>query len=118
MELDNKILSIFTLILNKNSHGNQDILNLYKILDDTNLFLKVISRFEGRTVKFPTVKEIEDSLTTALVYYYREQGMSWSEIKTILPVDFSPEGYSMKIKSLNSWILKSIKEIAEYDEKK
>ena len=115
--LDNRILSIFTLILNKNSHGNKDIKTLYELVDDMETFLKIIARFSGRKVQFPTVKEVEESLTTALIYFYREQGYTWKEIRAIMPVDFSPEGYSMKIKSLNSFILKSLKEIMKEDNK-
>lgn len=115
--LDNRILSIFTLILNKNSHGNQDILNLYKIVDDMDVFMKILGRFSGRTVKFPTIKEVEDALTTALIYYYREQGMSWKEIQAIMPVEFSSTGYSMKIKSLNSFILKSLSDVMKQEGK-
>lgn len=113
--LDNRILSIFTLLLNKNSHGNEDILNLYRIVDDMDTFLKIIGRFGGRTIKFPTTKEIEENLTLALVYYYREQGYTWAEIQSIVPVKFSPEGYSMKIKSLNSFILRSLKQVMQED---
>ena len=116
-ELDNRILSIFTLILNKNSHGNKDMRNLYDLVDDMETFLKIITRFSGRKVQFPTVKEVEESLTTALIYFYREQGYTWKEIRAIMPVDFSPEGYSMKIKSLNSFILKSLKEVMKEDNK-
>lgn len=115
--LDNRILSIFTLILNKNSHGNKDIKTLYELVDDMETFLKIIARFSGRKVQFPTVKEVEESLTTALIYFYREQGYTWKEIRAIMPVDFSPEGYSMKIKSLNSFILKSLKEVMKEDNK-
>lgn len=117
-ELDNKILSIFSLILNKDTHGNQDILNLYNIVDDIDVFLKIIARFSGRRIQFPTVKEVEEALTLALIYYYREQGMNWKEIQAIMPVKFSPTGYSMKIKSLNSFILKSLKEVMKEDKKK
>lgn len=117
-DLDNRIISLFTLILNKDSHGNEDIKNLYTIVDDMEVFLKIIARFSGRKVQFPTIKEMEEALTTALVYNYREQGMSWKEIQAIMPVDFSPTGYSMKIKSLNSYILKSLKKVMEEDKKK
>lgn len=116
-DLDNRIVSIFTLLLNKNSHGNCDMRNLYELVDDMDTFLKIVSRFNGRKVQFPTLKEVEDSLTTALVYYYREQGYTWKEIRAIMPVSFSPEGYSMKIKSLNSFILKSLKETMKEDDK-
>lgn len=113
--LDNRILSIFTLILNKDSHGNKDLLTLYESVDDLDTFLRVLGRFSGRRVQFPTVKEVEEALTLALIYYYREQGMDWKEIQAIMPVKFSPTGYAMKIKSLNSFILKSLKEIMKED---
>lgn len=116
-ELDNRILSIFTLILNKNSHGNKDMRNLYDLVGDMDTFLKIIARFSGRKIQFPTLKEVEEALTMSLVYYYREQGYTWKEIRAIMPVDFSPEGYSMKIKSLNSFILKSLKEVMKEDNK-
>lgn len=115
--LDNRVLSIFTLLLNKNSHGNRDMRTLYDLVDDIDVFLKILARFNGRRVQFPTLKEVEDSLTTALIYYYREQGYTWKEIRAVMPVDFSPEGYSMKIKSLNSFILKSLKEVMHEDSK-
>lgn len=113
---EDKVMSVFSLILNKDTHGNQDILNLYNMVDDMELFLRIVSRFSGRRVQFPTLKEIEDALTLALVYTYREQGMSWKEIQALMPVDFSPMGYSMKIKSLNSFILRSLKEAVKEDD--
>lgn len=116
-DIDNKILNLFSLILGKNSHGNQDIVNLYRDIEDHETFLKVVGRFSGRTVKFPTTKEIEEAMVLAMVYYYREQGLSWKEIQAILPVEFSPTGYSMKIKALNSFILKSLKKVMN-DEKR
>lgn len=115
-ELDNRILSIFSLLLNKNTHGNQDILNLYHAIDDWDVFLKIMGLFSGRTVKFPTLAEIEDSLLTALIYFYRESGYTWEEIRAIVPEDFSPAGYSMKLKSLNSFILKSISKIMKEEQ--
>lgn len=110
-DTENKILNLFSLILGKNAHGNQDISNLYRDIGDHEKFLKVVSRFGGRTIKFPTVKEIEEAMTLAMIYYYREQGMSWKEIQTILPVEFSPTGYSMKIKALNSYILRALQKV-------
>lgn len=109
---DGKILSLFSIILQKNSHGNQDLLNLYSDIGDFDIFLKVISRFSGRSVKFPTGKEIEDALSLALAYYYHEEeGRSWEEIRKLIPYDTSPLSYNARFNSLNDYIKKKIAEV-------
>lgn len=109
---DGKILSLFSLILQKNSHGNQDILNLYRDIDDLDTFLKILGRFSGRTVKFPTIREVEDAMTLAFAYYYHEeQGMSWSEVRKAIPNDVSPISYNARINALNKYIRKAMADV-------
>ena len=111
------IMPLFNLILTDTTHGNKDILNLYKILPDMETFVKVLKLFNGRKVKFPTEKEINDSMVLALVYYYRyEKGLAWDEVRELVPYEFNPVGYSAKIAGFNVQLKKKIKRLLELDD--
>ena len=106
---DSRILSLFNLMLSDSTHGNKDILNLYRVLPDMESFVKVVKLFSGRRVKFPTESEIDECMTLALVYYYRyEKKLSWEEVKKLIPREFSPMGYSAKIAGFNVQLKKKI----------
>ena len=108
------IMSLFNLILTDTTHGNKDILNLYKIIPDLETFVKVIKLFSGRKVKFPTEDEINECMTLALIYYYRyEKKLSWEEVRELVPQEFSPMGYSAKIAGFNVQLKKKINKLME-----
>lgn len=114
---DSRIMSLFNLILSDTTHGNKDILNLYRILPNMEDFVKVIKLFSGRKVKFPTEQEIDECMTLSLIYYYRyEKKLDWEDIRKIIPKEFSPMGYSAKIAGFNVQLKKKIDRLMEYSD--
>ena len=113
-EDDKYILSLFNLILSDTTHGNKDILNLYRVLDNMEQFIKVIKLFSGRKVKFPTEAEIDECMVLSLVYYYRyEKGLGWDEIKQMIPHEINATGYASKIAGFNVQLKKKIDKLLE-----
>lgn len=102
-----RILSL--LILDRNMSDN--MVQLYDLVGiDT--FLLVCSLFEKKKVEFPSREELRDLVVTAVLYYYREvKQMDWSEIKDILPFDFSPISYSFKIRNFEESMQNRMREI-------
>lgn len=109
---NDRIMNLFSIILNQNTHGNRDMINLFNVLgQDVELFSKVVTLFDGRRVRFPEKSEIEESMVLALIYHYRyEEKMEWDAIRKIIPFDFSPMEYAMKIKGLNKFISKQLED--------
>ena len=106
----NVILEALTIILYQNQK-NTDLVELYKLIGIDG-FVKVISLFEDRTVKFPSSGEVKESLILALCYYYREiKGLSWPEIRAKLPFEISPHSYGIRIKSLNRFVRKKLEQL-------
>jgi hypothetical protein len=90
--------------------NNRDFQDLYHVLGLEG-FVRVMSLFEGRSIRFPSRKNVNDMILTALLFHYREiEGMSWSEIKERVPFDFSPISYSTKIKKMNSYMISQLEE--------
>lgn len=111
---DKRVLSLFNLILSDSTHNNKDILNLYKICSNLEQFVKIIKLFSGRKVKFPTEEEINESMILSLVYYYKyEKGMSWEEVKKLIPYEFNSIGYAAKIAGFNVQLKKKINKLME-----
>lgn len=108
------IMPLFNLILMDKTHDNKDILNLYKILPDMETFVKVLKLFSGRKIKFPSEEEINESMTLALVYYFRyEKGNSWEEVRKLIPGEFNSVGYAAKISGFNVQLKKKINRLME-----
>jgi hypothetical protein len=107
-----RILSL--LILDRNMSDN--MVQLYDLVGiDT--FLLVCSLFEKKKVEFPSREELRDLVVTAVLYYYREvKQMDWSEIKDILPFDFSPISYSFKIRNFEESMQNRMREILSGDD--
>lgn len=59
-----------SMVIYNNVH-NTDIAKLYSAVD-LETFLLIVNLFEGRTLEFPTKKELRDSIELALFYYYKE----------------------------------------------
>lgn len=104
------ILECVSLII-YSTINNTDIVELYRLLDLAD-FVKVISLFDGRTVKFPTKTELRSSLLLAVLYYYREiLNMDWDEIKEEFPFEISSISYGIQIKNLNNFIKQKMYEM-------
>jgi len=106
------LFRIISLVLFQDQN-HMEILSLYKATDlDT--FLKIITLFDNKTIKFPKKKELKDSLTLALCYYYREvEHMSWEEIKALLPFEISSISYGIRIRNMNKALRAQIEDLFE-----
>ena len=106
------LLKILNILIYKNVRDTT-LLDLFRLLgNDYDLFSQVITLFSNRTVRFPDREEIEETLLTAVCFYYREiEGLNWTDIKKILPGDISPIYYSARIRSLNVLIKKEMSKL-------
>jgi len=106
----NFIWKTVSLIL-YNSENRPDLLELYRMVDEET-FIKIMNLFGGRSITFPSVRKLQDTLLLALIYYYREiQKMSWSDIQKEFPFDISHISYGIKIKNLNNFVKQKLDEI-------
>jgi hypothetical protein len=111
----NKLIQVMSIVLNTNSKS-KDLVDLYDCLEIDN-FIKVISLFERRTVKFPSKEEVKESILLSVIFYYREVlGYDWPAIKGIVPFEYSSISYASKIKKLNRSIFDNIKEVLKENE--
>lgn len=111
------VLKIFSLIF-YHTQNNTDIIELYKLLD-LDSFIKVISLYDGRTVKFPTREIMKNHLLLSLLYYCKEvEGKDWEVIKKEFPFDISSISYGIQIKNLNNFIKQKLSEIVKKVKKK
>jgi len=80
-------------------------------------FSKVISILKGKTLSFPTEEEYQDSIITALCYYYKEvEGMNWKQIKERVDIkDLNNIKFGIRVQQLKGFIdeqiFRSIKRI-------
>lgn len=109
------IFEIVSLIMN---NGNSDnVQNLYSLLDLEN-FIRVVTLFDGKTIKFPSKQSLKETFIWALCYYYKEiKNLSWKEIEKLIPYEISTISYGIRIKQLNKYIEKEIHSIATELEK-
>ncbi len=109
------IFEIVSLIMNNGTSDN--VQNLYSLLDLEN-FIRVITLFDGKTVKFPSKQSLKETFIWALCYYYKEiKGFTWKEIEKLIPYEISTISYGIRIKQLNKYIEKEIHSIAKELEK-
>jgi len=103
------LLKILNILIYKNIRDTT-LLDLFRLLNnDYDLFSQILTLFSNRTIRFPDKVEIEDTLLTAVCFYYREiEQMDWTEIKKILPGEISPIYFSAKIRTLNALIKKEM----------
>ena len=69
-------------------------------------FSKVISIIKGKTLFFPTEEEYQDSIITALCYYYKEvEGMDWKQIKERVDIkDLNNIKFGIRVQQLKGFI--------------
>ena len=107
-EID-RIFEVFEIVLGKNTNNNMS--NLFKTVGMEN-FIKIIQVFEGRVIKYPTAKELEDSLLLSLIFYYKEvKHLNWDKIREKVPVDFDAHEYGMKVRHVTNYIRKNLEKI-------
>lgn len=110
-EMDS-LISIISILMFKNIR-DKTLLTLFKSTD-IEVFTKILLLFEGRTVHFPTKDDIEEIFILGTCYYYKEvEGLSWDEIKKLLPFEIRPTTYGIKINNLTELMRKKLNDIAE-----
>jgi len=104
---------IVSLLIYQNSKDTT-LVEVFKIFDDKNDFVKLISLLNGRKFNSPTKKQLEENLLLAIFYYEKEiEGKTWEEIKENMEFDFSAVKYGIRIKNLNNWMKQKINEIVK-----
>jgi len=97
------LFQILTVVF-QNTARISDIADIYRLLGLEN-FTRLIHLLDGRTIKFPTITDLKDSIILTLCYYYRKiEKMDWQRIHEILPFDFPSIAVSRKISNLDETI--------------
>lgn len=111
-EVDQVIRSLSLIIhAEENFKNKNDMIELYNLLG-LDGFVSVLSLFEKRTITFPSMEIIRESIILAVIFYYKEmKNYSWNEIKSIVPFEFSSISYAFKLKKLNAFIVEQMREI-------
>lgn len=103
--------NIITLLLFSTAKDTV-LIDIYNFFEDKNEFVRFLSIVNGRTLKVPTKKQLEDVILTALFYYEKEvNGKTWKDIQDDLEFEISPIKYGIKVKNLNNWIKQKLQEI-------
>lgn len=108
---EERFLDVVSMVIYNNVH-NTDIAKLYSAVD-LETFLLIVNLFEGRTLEFPTKKELRDSIELALFYYYKEcLGIRDYEVLRKLDLlqgkDFSSISIGKRLARLNKEVLEKI----------
>lgn len=98
-----QILQLVPLILHQNGRDS-DLGDVYRLLG-LEKFSQLVTLLDGRTIKFPTTIEIQETIVLAFCYYYKEvKGLGWEEIRAIIPWDIAPTVYGARIKNLSKYV--------------
>jgi hypothetical protein len=109
--------NLITLFLYSSSKDRL-LIDIYNFFEDKNQFVKFISLVDGRLLKTPTKKEIEEALLTAVFYYEKKvNGKSWKEIQDSLDFKVSSIKYGIKVRNLNNWISQKLQEVLDIEDK-
>lgn len=86
---------------------------LYKIINDDNLFSRLVEEFGENEIQFPSKDDFTESVMTAIVYYYKEiLGFNWEQIQEQLPYERDVGlRYKRKIDKLGDKIKKRLQQI-------
>lgn len=111
-----KFMDIVSMIIYNNVH-NEDISQLHSAVD-LETFLLITSLFEGRTITFPTKKELKNAITLALFYYYREcLGIKDYSILRKIDIlngeDFSSISIGKRLVKLNKEIIEKLENFGD-----
>lgn len=80
------LFDIFSVIMFERLDESLGI--LYTIIDDHELFTKIVNNFSGMTIKIPERQEFADAVTLGMTYFYKEiKKMKWEDIKKELPYE-------------------------------
>ncbi len=110
------IEDLIRLILLKNYGKNESTMKLVEVYNLFGLeaFVDLIDIMNGKTVPFPSIEEMKDTVKIAVSYYYKYlKNKSWEEIKEILQdEDCSSIKYGINCSKLNRFIT----ELMDYQE--
>jgi hypothetical protein len=109
-----KFLNIVGIMLYE-KYGSP-VSDLYMLVNDIDVFAKIINRFSGMTIKFPDRDELRKELITAIAYCMKtEKGMSWESIKKEIPFTQDKELLQVgrKLSYLDTMIKKELKTLME-----
>ena len=72
----------------------------------TKTFIELLDIFDGKTIRFPTRKEIKDLIIASLCYYYKEiENKTWEEIKETIGIqENSTIQYGIKVRQLKTFL--------------
>lgn len=106
-----KLQQIYTFEKNKCSTKTSDneswriLMELFNELGSIQ-FAKIISILRGRTITFPSEEEYQDSIITALCYYYKEvEGLDWEQIKNRIDIHkLNTIKYGIRVQQLKGFI--------------
>ena len=86
---------------------------LYKIINNDDLFSRLVEEFGENEIQFPSKDDFTESVMTAIVYYYKEiLGFSWEQIQEQLPYERDIGlRYKRKIDKLGDKIKKRLQQI-------
>ena len=86
---------------------------LYKLINNDELFSKLVEEFGNNEIEFPSKDDFTDSVMTAIVYYYKEiLGFDWEKIQELLPYERDMGlRYNRKIDKLGERIKKRLQQI-------
>lgn len=103
-DLSKEIKTLMEIII-YTSFGEK-IGRLYKIINDSELFSKLINEFEKSEIIFPSKDEFVECVMTSVIYYYKEVlGFDWDKIQKMLPYENDIRlRYTRKIKKLENKI--------------
>ena len=92
---------------------------LYKIIDNNDLFSKLIEEFGSNEIEFPSKDDFTESVMTAIVYYYKEVlHYDWEQIQQQLPYERDMGlRYKRKIDKLGDKIKKRLNQINNNEKK-
>jgi hypothetical protein len=109
------ILKLFCMFkLNRPQHAkNWEPLNEVFNRFGIRTFVELLDIFDGKTIRFPTRKEIKDLIMAALCYYYKEiENKSWDEIKTLLGIqENNTIQYGIKVRQLKTFLDQSMNQL-------
>lgn len=110
-----KFMDVVSMVI-YNNVKNDDIARLYSAVD-LETFLLIINLFEGRTIEFPTKKEIKNAINLSLFYYYREcLGIKDYDVLRKMDIlqgeDFSSISVGKRLVKLNKDIVEKLENIS------
>jgi hypothetical protein len=110
-------MDILTIVVFNRFNGN--IGKLYKIINNMEMFTTIIETFSDLSLRFPDSKEFKDSITLAIVYYYREvQKLPWEQVQKELPYEKDlPLRFGKKVVNVNNDIKKYLDNLLVKEDK-